>query len=348
MKNKVGVNNAIKDFFNRLTSANLLLHDDYYWPNVINIILPNKDEEFQIQFWEELDKKIKEKEKDIGHCHKGLIYWRLAILFLGKSDLSSAINYLEQAVAEDEKRGDTFSAAIGLQSVIDPLLNRYKDNTQSWKFDEDIMNFYQLLPIDEKKKFASNIGLIHDRIVGFQLSLIKEDFFDFISTEQIRSIVKDIYFEVANIIIKKPIITFYSPIFAVGSILEGMLDDLFQRNNKKVWHLFKTTPNAREFVKKGTLMDSSDYKTRMSLGEKIKILEFMARCKCCPISEYSILMMLIIEEYRNLIHLRRVLEFKFKTNVYIAGFLFQFIGSIASEWWPENVNSKIRLINENN
>lgn len=338
------VNNAIKEFFARLTDEKELLRNDLFWAKIADLLLIGKDDDFREKFWIKLESKFIEKEKTIGHCHKGQIYWRLSIIYLGKGDITKTLYYLNEAVEEDKIRGDNFSAAMGLQSVLEPLLNRYKNKAKKWLLDEKIKEFYDLLSTEQKVTFAHNISLIHDRVVTLQTMVIRENFFDFIINEKIRNIVKDIYFENTEIITKRPINTYYTPIFSIGSILEGMLDDLFQRDNNRIWELFKKTPEATKLINPSSPLKSSHYSDIMTLGQKVKILELMALTKCCPVSENSILMMIIIEEYRNLIHLTRTLEFKFRPNGYIAGFLFQFIPNIASDWWPANVDSKIRSI----
>jgi hypothetical protein len=50
------------------------------------------------------------------------------------------------------------------------------------------------------------------------------------------------------------------------------------------------------------------------------------------VPKVSILQMLIIAEYRNLIHTKRRIEFAFEVNRYVAACILTFINQIASHW----------------
>lgn len=54
--------------------------------------------------------------------------------------------------------------------------------------------------------------------------------------------------------------------------------------------------------------------------------------KNSPVPKVPILQMLIIGEYRNLIHTKRRMEFAFEVNWYVAAYILTFINQIASHW----------------
>jgi hypothetical protein len=334
--------NAVKDFFSRLSDERTWLENDIVWSKIAEEILIDKNDDFRGVFWHELERIFIEKEENIGEIHKGEIYWRLAIFYLSKGNISKSISYLDNACIQDKKRGDEKSAAIYLSSILKPMLVRFKNNSGKWQFDEDIKNFYNSLSGDEKRKFALNLGLTHDIIVNSQITVINDDYFDFIVDIRIRKIVKELYDEIKVIISHGNLKSYYSCIFNIGSIVEGILDDLFQRDDMKVWKLFEGNMKIKDKIGNDSRLNSKLYMPDMTLGQKIKALRFMSEVGLLALSRISILDMLIIDEYRSLIHPRRKIEFEYKANKYVAGFLFNFISTIASDMWPENVNSQLR------
>lgn len=325
---------AIEGLFRRVSDPVFIFGTGKDWPEAAHEQLVNRNEEFQKQFWLALEVKLKEMEKSVGHIHKGGIYWRLSIIFLGQGQLTEAIHYVELSSAEDRRRGDKFSAAIGLSSIIEPLIYRFKKT--EWRFDKEIMQFYESLTPDERREFANRLAVTHDQIVSQQIPIIKDEYFHFIVDEQTRRIVHDSYIEIRDIILNVSLKTYFSCIFSTGSILEAMLDDLFYRNDQEVWHLFRASKEINNDLDKESRLRKTTYDASLTLGEKIMILRLLAKYGITPIPKVPILQMLIIAEYRDLIHPRRRKGFAFEANAYVASFILIFINQIASHWWQEN------------
>src|SRR5262245_15999194 len=132
---------TVKLLLEKLSDLDRLLKDDAVWAPLADELLAGNGPEFEKGFWLALEEEIKAREGRIGACHKGQIYWRLALLSLSAGVLTEAIEFLSKAVEEDKRRGDAFSAAMGLQSILEPLVLRYKE--RAWKFDRQIMEFYE-------------------------------------------------------------------------------------------------------------------------------------------------------------------------------------------------------------
>jgi hypothetical protein len=334
-----GITAAIDNFFKRLADPAFIFRTGKVWPDAALDELRGKDQGFQKQFWIELEKVLKEKEKALGHIHKGGIYWSLAILLLGEGNLTQAIDNLNRSSDEDRQRGDTFSAAIGLSSILKPLVKRFKKN--EWRFDEEIMRFYELLAQEERGEFARRIGGTHDQVAGFGMTVIKDEFFHFIVDEAIRRVVHSSYIEIRDILLGRGLKTYFSCVFSSGSILEGMLDDLFSRNEQEVWRLFRADTKIDKALNPDSRLRKTDYDASLTLGEKIMVLRILTEHGGSPIPKVPILQMLILAEYRDLIHPRRRASFEFKGNWYVAAFIFSFISQIAHHWWPENVKREL-------
>jgi len=338
------VKEALETFFDRAVEPSFIFKTDRIWPEAAQEQLAGKSEEFQIAFWIELEKEFKKKEKAIGHIHKGGIYWALANLLLIQGDLTKAINYLDDSVAEDREIGNQFSAAIGFSSILKPLVYRFKKD--QWKFDETIMQFYESLSIEERREFASRLLETHNQVISSQIVIIKEEFFHFIADESIRRVVHDSYIELKDILLNIQLKTYFSCLFSAGSILEGMLDDLFLQNSQMIWQLFQSNSKIQEKISKDSrLRKTDDYDAGLTLGEKIFILRMLIEHGSSPIPRVPILQMLIIAEYRDLIHPRRRTGFGFEANRYVASVIFTFISHIAGSWWPENIHKTLRASN---
>lgn len=333
------INKAIEGFFARLSEQSFILRTDKVWPDAALSQLKDRDETFRKQFWLELEKVFTEKEKTLGHLHKGQIYWRLAIIFLGEGNLTKAIDYLGLASAEDRQRGDTFSAAMGLLSILKPLVHRFKGST--WKFDDQIMEFYETLSNGEKREFANRLVSTHDQVASGRMTVIKDEFFHFIADETTRRVIHDNYIEIKDILSGSPLKTYLSCLFSAGSFLEGMLDDLFSRDDQKIWKLFHNNENIQKDVRGDSKLRATDYDDGMTLGSKISALRLWTMHATSPVPKVAILQMLIIGEYRDLIHPRRRRAFAFEANGYVASFIFTSISQVASHWWPENVQKEL-------
>ena len=83
----------------------------------------------------------------------------------------------------------------------------------------------------------------------------------------------------------------------------------------------------------------------MTLGEKIMVLRLLATHARSPVPKSAILLMLIMGEYRDLIHPRRRLEFAFEANAYVAGFVFTLVSHVAHHWWPEHIVAQLSAAN---
>jgi hypothetical protein len=75
--------------------------------------------------------------------------------------------------------------------------------------------------------------------------------------------------------------------------------------------------------------------TTQSLRRKLKALRLMAERGISAVPKVPIVQMLIIAEYRNLIHTKRRMEFAFEVNWYVAACILTFINQIASHWSPD-------------
>lgn len=338
-----GIKNAIDRFFSKLAEPAFIFRTDKVWPEAAIEQLKNKDEEFQKRFWVALEKELKEKEKTLGRIHKGAIHWSLATIFFSQGDLTKTIEYLGLSSNEDRQRGDTFTAAIGLSSVLKPLLYRFKGN--QWNFDEEIMQFYESLSTDEKREFARRVVTTHNQVASGGMVVIKDDFFHFIDATTIRRVIHDSYVEMREILLVRGLKTYFSCFFSAGSILEGMLDDLLTKNDQGIWRLFQTNTKIQKGLEKNSRLRQTDYSASLSLGQKIMVLRMLTKHGTSPIPKVPILQMLIIAEYRDLIHPRRRAEFEFEGNWYVAAFIFTFISQIAHHWWPQNVQRELSADN---
>ncbi|MCL6096163.1 MAG: hypothetical protein M1444_00555 [Patescibacteria group bacterium] len=320
------------------------IRDDNKWPMIFGQLLQNESLDEQYKDWNELLKYFLQREKVLGHCHKGSIYWSLGTIDLTNGNINEAINHLEKSSEEDKikLRGEKrITASIGLLSVIKPLLHRFKDKKQKWQFDPGIKDLYELLNKDEKKKFAETLFEAHNNFSQGKVKIILDNFFLFVTHDRTREITKDTYNEVSNAVLFGSQETYYSQIFAMGSIVEAMLDELFLRNNQEVWRQFKNKKDIFSRICNNSKMNKKDYPMNLTLGEKIFVLRMMTIENICPITKESLLLLLIIEEYRDLIHPRRRLSFEFEANRYVASILLTSISRIAGDWWPENVKKII-------
>jgi len=330
---------AVSELLTRLSDLDRLLKDDGAWAPLADELLAEKEPEFQKAFWLALESAIESREERIGTCHKGHIYWRLALLSLTSGELTEAIDYLAKAGDEDRRRGNTFSAAIGLQSVLRPLVFRYKGT--AWKFDQQIMDFYDSLTTSERREFAETLVRTHDLVADGQLNVIRPEFFTFVQDEGIRKVVQSSYDEILAIMGSQRLATYYSCIFSAGSLLEGMLDDLLSRDSQALWRVFRDDVTVMSHVENSSRLRKDNFESGLTLGEKIMVLRLQAVHARSPVPKPAILLMLIMGEYRDLIHPRRRLDFDFDANAYVAAFVFTLVSHIAHHWWPEQVKAQL-------
>jgi hypothetical protein len=128
----------------------------------------------------------------------------------------------------------------------------------------------------------------------------------------------------------------YSCIFSIGSILEGLIDELFEREDQKLWKSFCANQNIQNKLEKNSPLLSSQYPDDTTLGRKVVAFRIMSENEICVIPKSAILQMIIISQYRDLIHPQRSLNFEFLGNSYVANVLFTFIAGIAHYWWPKH------------
>lgn len=334
----------ISKFHNIIISLNIDIKDDGEWPIIFQQISSGKTLEEKYIEWSELLDYFLQKENNTGHCHKGLIYWSLGVIDLKKGNIDNAITYLEKSAEDDKLKlngKNQITASIGLLSIIKPLLNRFKDNKEKWVFDEAVKALYESLNQNEKSKFAQVLLGAHNNNAKGQIRIINDDFFTFITDDKIRNITINTYHEITNAVLTGTQTTYYSQIFALGSISEGILDELFKRNNQEIWTIFKSNPEATKNINTNSRMNSTDYPSGLTLNEKIWILREMINQNICPITKESVLLLIIIGEYRDLIHPRRRLTSEFEVTRYTASILLAAFSYIAGDWWPQNIKKII-------
>ncbi len=323
---------ALDRFFQRLVEPAFIFNTDNVWPDAALEQLQGKDADFQIRFWIDLERHLKEQEKVLGHIHKGDIYWFLAILFLGRGDLTRTIEYLDLGANEDRLQGRTFSAAIGLSSMLKPLVYHFRKDRL--EFDEAIMGFYESLSSEEKREFAERLVATHQQVGRGGMAVIPDEAFQFVGDPVIRRVVRDSYVEMKEILSARTLPTYFSCLFSAGSILDGMLDDLFMQDDQRVWRTFHAHAEIQREVENDVRLRAPEYNASLFLGRKLKVLRLLAERKISPVPKVPILQMLIIAEYRNLIHTKRRMEFAFEVNWYVAACILTFINQIASHWSP--------------
>ena len=321
---------AVERFFRRLVEPAFIFNTDNIWPDAALEQLQGRDADFQIRFWTALEEHLKEKERTLGHIHKGDIYWFLAILFLGQGDLTKTIEYLDLSAHDDRQKGRTFSAAIGLSSILKPLVYHFRKDTV--EFDEEIMGFYESLSSQEKREFAERLVATHQQVGRGGMAVIPGEGFHFVTDPTIRRVVRDSYVEMKEILAARNLPTYFSCLFSAGSILDGILDDLFSQHDQRVWRAFHANAEIQREVENDIRLRAPEYNASLFLGRKLKALRLLAEREISPLPKVLILQMLIIAEYRNLIHTKRRLEFAFEVNWYVAACILTFINQIASHW----------------
>ena len=329
---------SLATFYSRLTDPNVLLKSDAAWAPVADALAASMSPIDHEAFWAALDTDLKSRESTLGHIHKGHIYWRLTNHHLVQGNLPKALELLELARGEDEQRGGTHSAAIGLSSVLRPLFYRVRAN--ELKFDDMIMALYDAMSLEERKQFAREVGWTHDITASGAVQRITPEAFGFISKTETREIIRAMYEETWHLI-QRPSSSYFGGVFTLGSILEGMLDDLFTRDNERLWKLFRENTVVMSHALGRSKLQQSDYDLSMTLGEKSIILRLLALHATSPIPRPRVLLMLVIAEYRDLIHPRRQALFPFVANDYVAHHLFTLVSVLADSWWPEKITAQL-------
>lgn len=333
------------DKFRRIvTELKIDLKDDAQWPLILWQIIKEDNLDQQYATWEKLLQFFLKKEKELGHCHKGNIYWSLGVIDLKNGNIDKAIKYLEESSKEDKlklKGEKRITASIGLLSIIKPLLHRYKKNKQAWGLDLSIKELYELLTVDEREKFADVLLTAHTNFDTSKLKVILDNYFTFITDVKTREITKNTYKELTSAVLNGVQGTYYSQMFALGSVCEAILDELFMRNQQEIWRLFRGNKNIQKKIFSDSKMNKQDYPTDLTLDQKIWILREMTLSGICPISKPSVLLLVIIGEYRDLIHPHRRISFEFEATRYVISVLLDSFTDIAGDWWPEKIKKII-------
>ncbi len=336
-----------EDFFDEIKQDSTLdIRNDREWPQradtMLDKIKESYSETYHLYFWLKLAELFeKEQQEKGGQFHKGQHFWRISLIYLHRGLLEKSIDYLDLAIKEDRKRGDSFSAAIGFLSVLKPLIYRFKNDKNDFIFSENEENFklYQGLTNKEKRRFAEELFNLHDYSVRTLANQINH--FEFIVDQDRRNIIRSLYQELSVLVdiwYRHQIIDIgYGCIFITGSILEAMTDDLFSRESAKLWKLFRQDEAMVNEVGINRKMISNEFREKycedLTLGQKLRIIKSPSIHNKIIMPKEIILQMLIIGEYRNLIHPRRSVKFEFKPSYYLAGVLYNFFSSIAHHWW---------------
>jgi hypothetical protein len=339
--NSKEISSFISSFKDIVLKLKIDIHNDSEWPLIAENLIKDKDLNFRLLFWHKLDSYFKKTEKRTGHCHKGQIYWRISEIYLLNGETNRCIKNLEKSRKDDILRNpNQFTASQGFLSVIKPLFYRYKDKHNAIKFDLQVNQFYNTFNQNEKLGFGNMMLFAHNASAQRAINSINNNYFNFITHRQNRAILFKTYCEIRSILLGTNLQSHYSSIFGIGSILESMLDNLFQRNDEALWKLFKKIVPEKNIA--SSKMKSDAYDDGMTLSQKVMALRLMANENKQPIPKEIILLMLIISEYRDLIHPRRRLKFKFDANWYVAFTLCTFISQIAHYWWPSYLNRRIK------
>lgn len=314
------IKTQVNNFFSSANKSNCFLKRDGQWPIIASEVMKISSLDEELIFWKLMDNEFRNKEKLIGYCHKGTIYWKICMIFLLQGKLQAFVDWLRKSTEEDKTIGMKFSASIGMFSVIAPLL------TQKDKIDPDILSHSRSLNTSEKRDFADFIIKAHNITAQGQISIINDSFFQFVQDEEIRNVLFSYYRESKNILSSSNS-SYYSVVFLVGSILEAMLDDLFTRNNHKLWKIYQVLDKK-----------SGQYREkRRFLGTKINYLKKLSKNNLLPIPKHLILPMIIISKYRNLIHPYQCQNSNYRVeDYYTASFIFTNISQIAHYWWNNN------------
>ncbi len=312
--------------------------------------------EVMVAFWRELDRLFKREEKNRGSLlHKGHIYWRLGLEHLLWGKLNTAIFYLAKSAREDRRRGDLISSAIALENLLKPL-KRHK--YAQW--------LYSQMSMDDREKFAVALLQTHDQSLGRGLTLIRDEYFNVIENKALRNIVQRQYHETFSVIAQgPPQPSYYICVFAIGSILEGILDDLLIKQQRLVWKAFLGLPGigqdpeavrtlkafgANAAGPKGARYISANELVRMKthhwdrveLGPKVELVRLFAKHGKPIVEPLALMEMYVIHDFRNLIHPTRLKHSLLDAPWYVAAVLFTFISHVAGNSWPKNLRKRLK------
>ncbi len=311
----------IEKFKNIISELGISLSSDGEWPTIANNLIKGLDAGQQTTFWTELNEYFKQTEPSHNPFHKGQIYWQLALLNFSKDNLPECIDYLKLAKEEDTGARRSRSSAKDLLGVVGPLYDKIETN-------DEIKNDFLALTENEEFELFEWLRFCHDTASLGSKYVIGDDFWGFILSDSRREVCKKQYIEVREILKSRSLElhTYCSIIFTIGSISEAFIDDLTERNDGYLVQKFKLHyPNARITY----------------FGHKIKILRTLVDSEEYRLSRAKLILLNILQEYRNLIHNNNLIDFQYETSKYIAVVLFAFLASIAHDMWEENFNLAI-------
>jgi hypothetical protein len=337
---KHNIENLAISVFTDLENQKISLVLDDKWPAVMEPVVSQLDLASQQYFWQLVGDEFLKREKGTNSFfHKGNIYWRKATVLLKSGEPIKSIESLEKAVEEDRRTfpGQTKAAAMFL-ATLKPMFYRYNSKKKDYQLSKEILNYYEILSSEEKEEFADTLFSGHDLLASGQVVQIKPEFFHFIIDDSKREIFSRTYTEVQQALLKHE--ATLPCMFAIGSIVELMLDDLFERDRERIWKIFRAS-DASSGVRVGSRLNKTDYDDGMTLGEKIQVLKLMAGVESSPIPRHTIFQLMLIGEYRDLIHPRRQKNLQVEITVLTALTLFSMLANIASHWWPVNVEKRL-------
>ena len=311
----------IEKFKDIVNDLEISLVSDSEWPTIANNLVKGLEVGQKMAFWTELEGYFKQTEPSREPFHKGQIYWQLALLNFSKDKLPECINCLKLAKEEDTRAGRPRSSAKDLLGVVGPLYDKIETNNE-------IKNDFLALSQNEEFELFEWLRFCHDTASLGSKYVIGDDFWGFVLSDSRREICKKQYIEVREILKNRSLEldTYCSIIFTIGSISEAFVDDILVRNDKYLINNYKELhPRAR-----------TSY-----FGDKINIIRTSVDNGNYRLSRTKIILLAILQEYRNLIHNSNLIDFKYQTNKYIAVVLFAFLASIANDMWEDNYNLAI-------
>jgi len=324
-------------FFATVNKLQIDLKTDRVWAPIADYLSAGLSKDRQIKYWLELDAEFKKREKlTRSKYHKGLIYFKLAILHLSNKTLKKCLKFLQLSKIEDHRTfQNNTTASFQLEKILRPLENIVREKSTKIIF--------EALSSELSEDFFNSLKQCHDYgALGqiYQITLPPDEWL-FVSDERIRKVVSSLYFESLTILANNRVFnTFYSVVFNLGCIIDGLIDDIFTRNDQEVWNQFRNNKIIMENHSSDKPMNSIKYPNYITLDKKIEALEALSIQGFNRIPKTKILQMRIINNFRNLIHSEKIVKKEYAVNFYIANFLFTFIAHIAHDLWPENFDTK--------
>jgi len=318
---------AAANFFNSTRkSTKIDIHDDSEWPRMADAFLGSvgtaDNEYFELHFLLELARLFRVAERvERSFYHKGQQYWRIGFIYLRGNEFKKAIRYFRLSRREDQKRNkNQFTASVGVLRLLEPLWMNHARRSA--------LNFFASLSSDEMRDFVKTFSENHNNYIVGRYTRISWSAtqYRFVKRPTVREIIKAKYEEINDLYFRQPLSSNYGAVFVIGSILEGLLDDLFTRDNYRIWDEYKNYFGEKAM-----------YPLATPLGTKIDLLRKLSVCKGYPVPKNIILWMVMIQEYRNLIHPNKEYSSQiYSADSYVCAMLFSSLANIAHYWWPKN------------